>query len=198
MDLHGEVLLLNGSMGKQLSALNQRLIHFINEQKLFFVATTSSNGSINLSPKGLDSFKVMDDNRVLWLNLTGSGNETAAHLIEDSRMTIMFCAFEGPPLILRLYGTAVTYHPRHGFWKDHISLFPKIGGSRQLVDMKIDLVQTSCGMGVPLMDFKSQRHGLIDWAEDKGEEGIKEYWEKKNTISLDGNPTNIFKNKPQH
>ena len=180
-------------MGKQLYALNQKLIHFINEQKLFFVATTSTNGTINLSPKGLDSFKVVDDNKVVWLNLTGSGNETAAHLLQDSRMTIMFCAFAGSPLILRLYGTAEAHHPYDNFWKEHISIFPEIAGSRQLVEMKIDLVQTSCGMGVPLMDFNSQRHGLIDWAEDKGDEGLKKYWQMKNTISLDGNPTNIFK-----
>lgn len=193
MDLHGAALLLGGSMGKQLYVLNEKLIHFINEQKMFFVATAATNGTINLSPKGLDSFKVIDDNRVVWLNLTGSGNETAAHLLQDSRMTIMFCAFEGPPLILRLYGTAESHHPYDNFWKEHISIFPKIAGSRQLVEMKIDLIQTSCGMGVPLMDFNSQRNGLIDWAKEQGDEGLKKYWEKKNTISLDGNPTNIFK-----
>lgn len=152
-------------------------------------------GHINLSPKGLESFKVLNENRVLWLNLTGSGNETATHLLNDGRMTIMFCAFEGAPMILRLYGTAKIYHQYDAFYKEHISLFPEIAGSRQLVDMNVELVQTSCGMGVPIMNYAHQRKGLVDWAEDKGEAGLRAYWEEKNTASLDGLETHIFEKK---
>ncbi len=154
------------------------------------------DGCINLSPKGLDSFKIMNENRVLWLNLTGSGNETGTHLANDGRMTIMFCAFEGPPMILRLYGTAEVYHDYDVFWEEHISLFPEIAGSRQLIDMKVELVQTSCGMGVPLMVYKEQRTSLVQWAEDKGPDGLREYWEEKNTLSLDGKETGILKKQP--
>lgn len=180
-------------MGKQLKELTPKLTDFIKKQPMFFVGTSMQEGKINISPKGLDSLRVLNENRVVWLNLTGSGNETAAHLLNQNRMTLMFCAFEGPPLILRLYGTANIYHQYDAFWKEHISLFKDIPGRRQLIDFKIDLVQTSCGMAVPLMDFKEERQGLIDWAENKGEDGIRAYWEKKNTQSLDGHDTAIFK-----
>ncbi|MEM9142399.1 MAG: pyridoxamine 5'-phosphate oxidase family protein [Bacteroidota bacterium] len=176
-----------------MSKLSTRHIEFIKNQHVFFVATAMKDGRINVSPKGLDSFRVLDENTVLWLNLTGSGNETATHLMHVDRMTLMFCAFEGPPLILRLYGMAKAYHHYDDFWKEHIVQFPKSEGKRQLIYMHIDLVQTSCGFGVPLMDFKSERHELVEWAADKGEEGLRDYWKKKNTISLDGHSTNILK-----
>lgn len=179
-------------MGKRLQRLTPRLTDFIERQQLFFVATAMKNGRINLSPKGLDAFRVIDENRVIWLNLTGSGNETATHLQNDGRMTIMFCAFEGPPMILRLYGTAKVYHQYDNFWQEHMPLFSEVVGARQLIDMKIDLVQTSCGFGVPLMEYKQQRQELVDWSENKSEEELKEYWEKKNTTSLDGHATHIF------
>ncbi|MEO1011540.1 MAG: pyridoxamine 5'-phosphate oxidase family protein [Bacteroidota bacterium] len=183
-------------MGKRMPKLTQRLIDFIKKQPLYFVATAMEDGRINISPKGLDSFRVIDENNVLWLNLTGSGNETAAHLKYQKRMTIMFCAFEGAPLILRLYGKAKAYHGYDDFWQRHIGLFPKSEGKRQLIHMSIELVQTSCGFGVPLMDFKQERTELVDWAKNKGEDGLREYWESKNSISLDGYPTNIFKQNP--
>ena len=186
-------------MGKRAEKLTSRQIAFIEKQQLFFVATAMKDGHINLSPKGLDSFKVLDEKRVLWLNLTGSGNETATHLMNDGRMTLMFCAFEGPPMILRLYGRAKIYHQYDAFWDEHIGLFPEIAGSRQLIDMKIELVQTSCGFGVPMMEFVEQRKSLVQWAEDKGNDGIKDYWEEKNTVSLNGLETNIFeKNNPDN
>lgn len=180
-------------MGKQFQKLTQRQQEFIKKQPLFFVATAMKDGRINLSPKGLDSFRILDENTVLWLNLTGSGNETAVHLQNDGRMTIMFCAFEGAPMILRLYGNAKIYHPHDAFWDKNSGLFPKIAGARQLIAMEVDLVQVSCGMAVPLMDYKEQRNELVKWAEDKGDEGVKEYWEKKNQVGLDGYPTGIFK-----
>ncbi|MFK5974678.1 MAG: pyridoxamine 5'-phosphate oxidase family protein [Flavobacteriaceae bacterium] len=173
-------------MGKKLYELTPELIDFIENQQLFFVATAMNEGKINLSPKGLDSFKVLDDNTVLWLNLTGSGNETAAHMQRDNRMTIMFCAFEGKPLILRLYGTAKIYHKGTGFWKKHIDSFLAIAGGRQLVKMKIDMVQISCGMGVPVLEYKQQREELVTWAEMQGNKGIENYWKQKNILSLDG------------
>ncbi len=179
-------------MGKQLARLTERLQGFITRQKIFFVATSARDGRINLSPKGMDSFRVVDEKKVLWLNLTGSGNETAAHLKHDGRMTIMFCSFEGPPLILRLYGRATAYHPRDSFWTENIKRFPRLAGSRQLIEMNIELVQTSCGMGVPLMDYQEERHQLDAWAEEQGEKGLKEYQEMKNARSLDGLDTGIF------
>ena len=148
-------------------------------------------GRINVSPKGIDTFRVVDENRVVWLNLTGSGNETAAHVLHSDRMTIMFCAFEGPPNILRLYGKTTTYHPGDPGYEERIGLFPEIPGTRQLFEVEVDLVQTSCGMGVPLMDFRGHRKELIQWARDKGEDGLKDYMQKKNTTSLDGHPTGI-------
>ncbi len=180
-----------------MSRLTPRLIDFIKNQHLFFVATAMKDGHINLSPKGLDSFKVINENRVIWLNLTGSGNETATHLMHDERMTIMFCAFEGPPMILRLYGSAKVYHHYDDFWEEGIGFFPEIAGARQLIDMHVELVQISCGFGVPLMDYKQQRQELMECAEGQDEEGLKEYRKKKNTTSLDGHTTNILnKTKP--
>ena len=178
-------------MPKQLAQLSDKLIQFVEDQKIFFVATAMAEGRINLSPKGMDSLRVMDPQRILWLNLTGSGNETAAHLLHNSRMTIMFCAFDGKPLILRIYGSARAYHPRDPFWKDHIHLFPSNTGGRQLIELHIELVQTSCGMAVPLMDFREERDLLKAWAEKKGPEGLRQYHLEKNTLSLDGYPTNI-------
>lgn len=179
-------------MGKQYESINQTHDKFIAAQKIFFVATAMDKGFINLSPKGMDAFRILNPKEALWLNLTGSGNETAAHLKYDKRMTIMFCAFEGKPIILRLYGEATVYHKRDSFYKNNIGLFPMIPGSRQLIHLKIKMVQTSCGMGVPLMDYKKERLMLESWAEGKGDQGIEEYWTLKNTTSLDGLPTDIL------
>ena len=179
-------------MGKRSESLDSKQIDFIARQKVFFVATAMKDGSINLSPKGMDSFRIINDTNILWLNLTGSGNETAAHLQYNNRMTIMFCAFEGKPMILRLYGEARVFHERDSFWKEHIDQFPEIAGSRQLIDMKIKLVQTSCGFGVPLMDYKGERNMLNIWAVNKGKDGMNDYMGLKNVKSLDGLPTGIF------
>jgi len=178
-------------MGKQYNHIPEKQQKFINEQKLFFVATATADSKINLSPKGMDSLRILDNKRVVWLNLTGSGNETAAHLLENNRITVMFCAFEGAPLILRVYGTAKIYHPRDEQYRDLIGLFPKIIGARQIIDIEVEMVQTSCGMAVPYYDFKEGRNQLEQWAEDKGQEKIEEYWVERNTKSLDGKPTGI-------
>ena len=179
-------------MGQRYSELSQDLIQFVWNQSIFFVATASAEGRVNLSPKGMDSLRVFGPNTVAWLNVTGSGNETAAHLLENDRMTIMFCAFEGKPMILRLYGQAKAYHARDAEWGELAQRFEMIPGARQIFVLNIDLVQTSCGMGVPYFEYKGERHQLTDWAEKKGAEGISEYWEKKNQLSLDGKPTGIF------
>ncbi|MFQ5507852.1 MAG: pyridoxamine 5'-phosphate oxidase family protein [Leptospirillia bacterium] len=182
-------------MGKQYDRISERHKAFIAGQHIFFVAT-AANGRVNLSPKGLDSLRVVGDNRVLWLNLTGSGNETAAHLLQNDRMTLMFCAFSGDPLILRLYGTARAVHPGDGQWEALAAHFPDIPGARQVLDMHVDLVQTSCGFGVPEMDFKQNRQVLTDWAEKKGDAGVRAYWAEHNRSSLDGNPTGIPTEEP--
>ena len=173
-------------MARKLDKLNQPLIDFIQQQKVFFVATAMEQGSINLSPKGLDSLRIINENKIVWLNLTGSGNETAAHLSHNDRITIMFCAFEGDPMILRLYGTAKTYSHSSRFYKDNIAMFPPIKGGRQLIEITVEMVQVSCGMGVPLMEYQQERQGLLDWAEKQGDEGLKKYWKTRNSTSLDG------------
>lgn len=175
-------------MGKRYSELKDKYVDFINNQKMFFVATSGKEGKVNLSPKGADSFRVLNESRVVWLNLTGSGNETSAHVQENGRMTIMFCAFEGKPLILRLYGIAKVVHPQDKEWDELKNLFPEIAGIRQFFEMHIDLVQSSCGMGVPLYDFVDQREMLEPYWGKRGPEKIKEYWKEKNEISIDGKP----------
>ena len=178
-------------MGKIYNEINNELKAFIEKQKLFFVGTAAAAGRINVSPKGLDSLRVLDRNRIMWLNLTGSGNETAAHVRELNRMTLMFCAFEDRPLILRLYGSARAIHRHDADWETCHALFNPMPGARQIFDMTIDLVQTSCGMGVPLFDFAGDREQLIDWASRKGETGLETYRAEKNRTSLDGKPTHI-------
>ena len=179
-------------MGKKFTEIAPELQEFIKNQKIFFVGTAAETGNVNVSPKGMDSFRVINKNKIAWLNLTGSGNETAAHLLKNDRMTIMFCAFEGKPMILRLYGTAKIYHPRDQEYQDFIDLFPETPGSRQVIEMEVDLVQTSCGYAVPFMDYKEDRTVLKDWAQKQGQEKIETYWEEKNTVSIDGFETRIL------
>jgi hypothetical protein len=139
----------------------------------------------------MDTLRVTGPNRVLWLNLTGSGNETAAHLLDNRRLTIMLCAFEGDPKILRLYGQAVAHHPGDEDWNELLSLFPALPGARQVIEMTVDLVHTSCGFGVPLFDYRGEREALKAWAERRGADGVAEYWQAKNRLSIDGKPTGI-------
>jgi hypothetical protein len=179
-------------VGQKFTELNKLHIKFIGRQKIFFVATAASKGRVNLSPKGFDSFRILNENQVAWLNVTGSGNETAAHVLDNPRMTVMFCAFEGKPVILRLYGKAKAYYQRDDEWQTYAPLFDILSGTRQIFVMNVDLVQTSCGMGIPLYGYKSQRKELVDWAEEKGEAGVEEYWRKKNQFSIDGLPTGLF------
>jgi len=178
-------------MGQQYSDISEKLKQFIEAQKIFFVGTATADSRINVSPKGMDSLRVMDANRVIWLNLTGSGNETSAHVQLDGRMTLMFAAFEGKPMILRLYGQATVIHQNDAAWQELYSRFDPVAGVRQIFQLSVDLVQTSCGMAVPFFDFVEERPQLDDWAIKKGSAGIKQYWLDKNRFSLDGIPTNI-------
>jgi len=178
-------------MAKQFDQLFDKHIEFIEKQKIYFVATAATQGRINLSPKGLDSLRVIDSNTIHWLNLTGSGNETAAHLLEDSRMTIMFCSFDAAPLILRLYGRAEVVHKHDEQWQGLYQRFEGNIGARQIFKLNVDLVQTSCGYGVPNYSFDSDKQTMFTWAKNKGEDGVEEYWQQKNTLSIDGKPTGI-------
>ena len=178
-------------MGKKTKEITDALKAFVEKQHVFFVATATAEGRINLSPKGMDSLRILDSNRVVWLNLTGSGNETAAHLLENDRMTILFCSFEGKPLTLRFYGQAKCYHVNDPEFDSLIGLFPPTPGSRQIIDMHVDLTQSSCGFATPIMEFKEDRSLLTNWSNNKGEQGIKDYWREKNAISLDGKETGI-------
>ena len=179
-------------MGKKLLKITTDLQDFIKNQKIFFVGTAAEDGRVNVSPKGHDTLRVLSANKLVWLNLTGSGNETAAHLLKNDRMTIMFCAFEGKPLILRLYGHAKIYHERDKKFHDYITLFKENTGSRQIIELNVDLVQTSCGYSIPFMDFKEERGQLNSWSKKQGKEKIEAYWKEKNTKSIDGFETNIL------
>lgn len=179
-------------MAEQFSQLEETHKQFIAQQHMYFVGTAGAEGMVNLSPKGMDSLRVLDSNTVAWLNLTGSGNESAAHVLENGRMTIMFCSFGRQPLIMRLYGLARVVHPRDQQWQDLFSLFPAMPGARQIFVLDVALVQTSCGYAVPHYEFKSDRNTLLNWAEKQNPQGIEDYWQEKNTRSLDGHDTGIF------
>ena len=179
-------------MGQQFNSISDKHQAFIHSQHLFFVGTAARDGRINVSPKGMDSLRVLDKNRVIWLNVTGSGNETATHIQDIPRMTIMFASFSGDPMILRLYGQARCIHKGDNEWEWLASMLPNLPGARQIFDLQVDLVQTSCGMAVPYLDYSGDRDQLNNWAEKKGDAGIMEYWEQKNQVSIDGKPTGIL------
>jgi len=179
-------------MGKRYTELSDKLKTFIEAQKLFFVGTAAADGRVNISPKGMDSLRVLGKNRIIWLNVTGSGNETSAHVQENPRITLMFAAFEGSPMILRLYGEARVIHQSDPEWKELFALFDPFPGARQIFDLAIDLVQTSCGMAVPFFDYVGERTQLNDCARKKCEEGTQAYWKEKNQTSLDGKLTWIL------
>ncbi|MBA3910998.1 MAG: pyridoxamine 5'-phosphate oxidase [Rhodobacter sp.] len=181
-------------MGKRHSDLQPDQIAFIGEQHLFFVATAAPGARVNLSPKGMDCLRILSPDRILWLNLTGSGNETAAHLTPDPRITLMWCSFGTRPLILRAYGTARAVHHSDADWSDLKTRLPDQPGARQIVDVAINLVQSSCGFAVPFMDFREDRPVLKDWATGKGPEGLRDYWDTRNRETIDGLPTGIEAN----
>lgn len=178
-------------MANVTQSISPELQAFIEAQHVFFVASAPSgpNGHVNLSPKGIDTFRVLDPNRVAYLDLTGSGNETAAHLLQNGRVTFMFCAFEGKPLILRLYGSGRAVAPESPEFALLAPHFPQLPGVRQIIVADLTRVQTSCGFGVPTMKFQAERDVLQQWARKKGEDGLRAYRDKKNRVSIDGLPT---------
>jgi len=178
-------------MAQRFTEIKPSLREFIEAQHVFFVATAAPDGYVNVSPKGMDSLRVVDSGRIVWLNVTGSGNETAAHLRELPRMTLMFCAFSGKALILRVYGAARVVHRNEPGWAELIALFPPVPGARQIFDLRVELVQTSCGMAVPFFDYVGERGELNAWAAQKGDAELRRYWAERNQLSLDGRDTGI-------
>lgn len=179
-------------MAKFFSELTSSHREFILAQKIYFVASAPSDGRVNLSPKGMDTFRVLSSTRIGYLDATGSGNETAAHLNQNGRMTLMFCAVEGAPLILRLYGRGRSVQPSHAEWTQLRPLFgPPLSGERQLIVGEIESVQTSCGYAVPFFDYVGERDQLIAWADRKGTDGVAAYRAKNNQTSIDGLPTGL-------
>lgn len=173
---------------KVYDTLDDRIISFIEKQKMFFVATAplTADGHVNLSPKGYDAFKVIDDTTVAWLDLGGSGIETQAHVQENGRITIMFCAFEGPANILRLYGKGEVINPHHADWHEMLALFPGFSRARGIFKVKLTRIQDSCGWGVPFYEFKGERDQLTRYVDNKPEaEWIDSRYEK-NAQSIDG------------
>lgn len=178
-------------MAKLYDEITAELQEFIGKQQMFFVgsAPLSGDGHVNLSPKGIDCFRVLGPRRVGYMDFTGSGNETAAHLLENGRITFMFCAFEGPPNILRLYGTGYAVLPGQAEWEELAPAFTLYAGTRQIIVADVARVQTSCGFGVPRYSFVGQRDLMFKWAEARGAEGIAQYQQKNNRTSIDGLPT---------
>lgn len=179
-------------MAKQFDRISYDHAAFIAAQHIYFVGTAAPDGRVNISPKGMDSLRVAGPNRIIWRNFTGSGSETAGHLAQSNRMTLMWCGFGKRPMILRAYGTARSLHPRDPEFAVLNKEFPEAVGARQLFDMTIDLVQSSCGYAVPFMDFAGERDVLIRWAGDEGQDGISTYWASRNQTTIDGLPTYIL------
>ena len=179
-------------MGKQFDYISDDHRQFIEAQDMFFCGTAAEEGSVNISPKGMDSLRVLGPNRIVWRNWTGSGNETAAHLARINRMTLMWCGFEKRPMILRAYGTARTLHPRDAGFDVLNADFPPSDGARQIYDMTVSMMQASCGFAVPFFEHQGPRDVLKSWTEDKGPEGIATYWKERNQTTIDGLPTHIL------
>lgn len=177
-------------MGKVFAELDDDLRAFIGRQHLFFVATAplAADGFVNLSPKGLDTFRVLGPTTVAYLDLTGSGVETIAHLRENGRLTVMFCAFEGRPRILRLYGRGRAVEPGDADWPAVAAGFPDLPGARAVVVLDVERIADSCGYAVPRYEYVGDRPQLTDWAEKKGADGLRHYQMQKNRVSLDGLP----------
>lgn len=177
-------------MGKRYDAITPKLTTWIEAQKLFFVATAplSGKGHINCSPKGMDSFRVLGPNLVGYLDLTGSGAETIAHIRENGRIVVMFCAFEGAPNIVRLYGKGEVCEIETEAFAKYQEHFLEMAGTRSIILVHVAEVQDSCGFGVPFYAYQGERDTLVRWAEAKGSEAMTDYRTQKNTVSLDGLP----------
>jgi hypothetical protein len=178
-------------MGQRFPSISDRHRAFIEAQRIFFVASAAPEGRVNVSPKGMGTFRVLGPNEVAYLDCTGSGSETRAHLVGpgDGRFTVMFCAFEGPPLILRLYGRGQSLMRGTPEYETLLPRFNEIPGARQIVHLAVNLVQASCGMGVPLFDYREDRRDLVRHWERQGTDRLREYWGARNMASIDGLPT---------
>lgn len=178
-------------MAKQFPRIEDERRAFIEKQKIFFVGSAAPAGRVNVSPKGMDALRVLGPDRVAYLDLTGSGNETSAHVgaCADHRLTIMFCAFEGLPMIMRLYGRGTIHRLGTPGYDALLPHFTEIVGARQIVQLDVEMLQTSCGYAVPFFDYREDRPNLVRWAENKGGEGLEEYRRDKNMVSIDGFPT---------
>ena len=180
-------------MGKFHDSIKPAHAAFIANQQLFFVATAplSEAGRVNLSPKGMDCFRVLSATTVAYMDIISSGNETSAHTLENGRITFMFCSFDATPNILRLYGKGFTVLPGTPEWEKYAPSFTIYPSTRQIIVADIDLVQTSCGYAVPMYSYTGERNIHFEWAQTKGEGGLQEYVRENNLTSLDGLPTNI-------
>lgn len=181
-------------MAKQFAAMEPVHREFISRQRIFFTGSATCGSRVNVSPKDGAALRIVDERTVAYLDQTGSGSETAAHLLEDGRLTLMFCSFEGAPLIVRLYGKGQTLVRGTAEYRKLLaSLFnnQERAGSRQIVRLDVDLVITSCGYGVPLFDYEGERSTLTRWSEAKGEDGLQEYRRTKNAVSIDALPTGL-------
>ncbi|QEE29551.1 pyridoxamine 5'-phosphate oxidase family protein [Terriglobus albidus] len=181
-------------MAKQFSSIEPIHREFIEKQRIFFTASAAAEGHINLSPKDAAALRVIDPQAVFYLDQTGSGNETAAHLLRDGRLTLMFCALDGPPMILRLYGMGrIAKRGSKEYGDLLVAHFAgsERPGARQMIVLRVELVQTSCGYGVPRFEYVEDRATLTRWAESKSETELEEYRRLKNTRSIDGFPTGI-------
>jgi predicted pyridoxine 5'-phosphate oxidase superfamily flavin-nucleotide-binding protein len=186
-------------LAKQFPRIEEPHREFIERQHIFFNSSAAAEGHVNVSPRDRKSLRVLDDRTVVYLDLTGSGNETAAHLRANGRLTLMFCSFEGAPLILRLYGTGRVIRRDSDEYaallRAHYEGIEPLG-ARQIVMLTVELVQTSCGYGVPLFDYRGERDTLTRWTQAKGVEGLEAYWREKNQCSIDGFPTGLLEHEP--
>jgi hypothetical protein len=178
-------------MGKQFSEISEAHQRFIAEQHILFVGTADATGYVNVSPKGMDSIRILSPNRALLLNLTGSGNESAAHVAAVARMTVMFTSFTKRPNVMRLYCNARAVHRLDDDWATLSAHFPDRYDARQIFDLNVEMVQTSCGYSIPFYEYQGERDTLDKWSEDKGPEGVETYWRERNTTTLNGKPTDI-------
>jgi hypothetical protein len=177
-------------MAKLYDQITDRLAEFIQAQPLFFVASAplAADSHVNLSPKGLDCLRILSPTQVAYLDLTGSGNETSAHIQENGRITLMFCAFEGPPRILRLFGEGHAHPVGSPRFEELVPRFERLPGTRSIITVAIERVQTSCGYSIPFMDYRDERPTLQQWAERRGDDGLRQYWADRNVASIDGLP----------
>lgn len=182
-------------VAKFYTQLNESLRYFIEAQRIFFNASAPNQGRINISPKGLDTFRILSDQRVAYLDLTGSECETAAHIAENGRLTLMFCSFDEKPLILRIYGRGWVVRPRDLEWHDLREHFPVIPGERQIIGLDIESIMATCGFAVPMYEFKGHRDALTEFTCNMGDERMDAYRRERNQTSIDGLPTYLFEDE---